>query len=117
MRHLAAALALAICACGQGIANVRSIGDGNGALLVIAETEDGALQALNFQGNSFELDLDGYAQEYRLVVTSGNDNVDAVFTGPSSLILTSPAAGQTFAISEGEDVVVEWEGADRDGAT
>jgi hypothetical protein len=148
MRHLAA-LALALSACGQGIANIKSIGDGNEALLVnaeadfngndtqirvevfrdgqrlddaqalveIAEGEEGALQATQFQGNRFELDLNGYAQELRLVVTAGADNVDAVFNGPSPVLITSPLAGDTVAVSEGEDIRVEWEGQDNDGAT
>jgi hypothetical protein len=135
--------------CGQGVANIRAVGDGNEVLLVraaadfngdrtrwqvdvfrdgvelddvqaqvqVAEGEDGALQTLAFQGNRFEIDLDGYAQTFRLVVNSGEDNVDAVFEGPSPVLITSPAAGTIFDLSQNEDLLVTWEGANGDEAT
>src|SRR5688572_1586860 len=97
-----------------GCDGVRSIGEGNEALLVRAEAsfdgddtqvrvevfrngqrlddtnaqvqiaigEDGTPQATQFQGNRFEINLNGYTQELRLFVDSAADNVDATFNGP-----------------------------------
>lgn len=136
-----------VSACGDGIPD---IGDGNGALLVIANAdfdgnrtrvrvevfrnnnrlgeneanvqvavgENGALQTLNQGGGQrFEIDLNGYTRDLRLLVTAGADNVDAFFQGPSPIIISSPAAGQVFEVSQGEDVFVAWEGIDGDSAT
>jgi hypothetical protein len=131
-----------------GCDGVRSIGDGNEALLVRAEAsfngddtqvrvevfrngqrlddnnaqvqiaigEDGAAQATQFQGNRFEINLNGYTQELRLFVNSGGDNVDAVFNGPDIAVIESPTAGQTVNVSQGEDLEISWS-ADDGGAT
>jgi hypothetical protein len=134
-------------ACGRGVANVDVIGDGTETLLVFADAdfqgnqtrievqvirggavldinqatvqiglgEDGALQNLvDFNGDTFRLDLNGYARELHLVVTAGADNLDAVFEGPSPALIEAP---EIFAISEGEDVRIEWDSQDGDGAT
>jgi hypothetical protein len=129
-----------------GCDGVKSIGDGNGVLLVdasadfdgdqtrvrvevfrngqrlddtnaivqIAVGEEGALQGANFQGNRFEIDLNGYTQELRLAVNSASDNVDVVFNGPDIPIIEAPTAGQTVNISQGEDLEVQWDREDRD---
>jgi hypothetical protein len=129
-----------------GCDGLKSIGDGNGVLLVnatadfdgnqtrvrvdvfrngqqlddtnaivqVAIGEDGALQGVNFQGNRFEIDLNGYTQELRLAVNSASDNVDVVFDGPDLAVIDAPTAGQTVNVSQGEDLRVEWSRGDRD---
>jgi hypothetical protein len=88
--------------------------DDTNAIVQVAIGEDGVLQGVNFQGNRFEIDLDGYTQELHLAVNSAADNVDGVFNGPDIPIIDAPTAGQTVNVSQGEDLKVEWSRGDRD---
>ncbi len=88
------------------------------ASVQIGEGEAGVLQPVPpGGGDKFRLELDGYVQTLRIRVTAGEDSVEATFAGPSPLVITSPAQGQVFDVSQGEDVVIAWEGADKDEAS
>lgn len=147
-RALAVSALLLATACGEGVANIRAVGDGNEALVVraradfdgnntnwqievfrdgvqlddtnavveIGEGEEGALFASEFQGNAFRNDFEGYAQTFQLVVTAGEDNVEAVFTGPSPVQINAPAAGTVVDLALAEDLDVEWDSAEGDNA-
>jgi hypothetical protein len=86
--------------------------DDNNAVVQIGIGEDGGLQGTQFQGNEFRIDLAGYTQELHLVVTSGGDNVDAVFNGPDLAIIEEPTQGQTVNVTQGEDLVIKWDSDD-----